>query len=75
MTNDPTRAVIDADGHVLEPADTWLKYLDPKYRERAIRIVRDEQNLEVLLIDASLSKLCAASSARSAASTWTPPSS
>ena len=52
MTHDQTqRDVIDADGHVLEPADTWLKYLDPKYRDRAIRIVRDEQNLEVLLID------------------------
>src|SRR5262249_27661304 len=29
MAIDPTRSVIDADGHVLEPADTWLKYLDP----------------------------------------------
>ena len=43
--------VVDADGHVLEPADTWLEYLDPRYRDRAIRIARDEQNLEVLLID------------------------
>src|SRR5213593_1876964 len=51
MTTDPTRSVIDADGHVLEPADTWRKYLDPQYRHRAIRIARDEQNLEVLLID------------------------
>src|SRR6059036_3361264 len=51
MTTDPTRSVIDADGHVLEPADTWRKYLDPQYRDRAIRIARDEQNLEVLLID------------------------
>ena len=33
--------VVDADGHVLEPADTWLKYLEPSYRERAIRIARD----------------------------------
>ena len=51
MTNDPARSVIDADGHVLEPADTWLKYLEPGYRDRAIRIVRDEQGYEVLLID------------------------
>jgi hypothetical protein len=40
-----TQSVIDADGHVLEPADTWLKYLDPHYRDRAIRIARDEQGL------------------------------
>ena len=51
MTNDPTRSVVDADGHVLEPADTWLKYLDPEYRDRAIRIDRDEHGYEVLLID------------------------
>ncbi len=43
--------VVDADGHVLEPADTWLKYLDPQYRDRAIRIARDEHGYEVLLID------------------------
>src|SRR6516164_10493924 len=43
--------VVDADGHVLEPADTWLKYLDPRYRDRAIRIARDDNGLEVLLID------------------------
>ncbi len=44
-------SVVDADGHVLEPADTWLKYLDPQYRDRAIRIARDEHGFEVLLID------------------------
>ena len=43
--------VVDADGHVLEPADTWLKYLDPAYRERAIRIAQDPNGYEVLLID------------------------
>src|SRR5580765_6995342 len=43
--------VVDADGHVLEPADTWLKYLDPAYRERAIRIAPDPNGYEVLLID------------------------
>jgi uncharacterized protein len=43
--------VVDADGHVLEPADTWVKYIDPAYRDRAIRIARDEQGYEVLLID------------------------
>lgn len=31
--------VVDADGHVLEPADTWLKYIDPQYRDRAIRSI------------------------------------
>jgi len=51
MTNDPTRSVVDADGPVLEPAVAWLKYLDPEYRDRAIRIDRDAHGYEVLLID------------------------
>jgi uncharacterized protein len=42
---------IDADGHVLEPRDTWLDYLDPAFRERAIRIADDDQGDEVLLVD------------------------
>ena len=27
--------VFDSDMHVLEPADLWLRYIDPKYRDRA----------------------------------------
>jgi predicted TIM-barrel fold metal-dependent hydrolase len=43
--------VVDADGHVLEPADVWAKYLEPSYRERAIRIAQDEDGYETLLVD------------------------
>lgn len=32
--------VIDCDAHVLEPADLWQRYLEPEYRDRAIRIER-----------------------------------
>lgn len=47
-----TRAVtVDADGHVLEPRDTWERYLEPALRERAIRIVEDDEGVEVLLVD------------------------
>ena len=46
-----TGRVVDADGHVLEPADTWVRYLDPSYRDRAIRIATDADGYEVLLID------------------------
>ncbi len=41
---------VDADGHVLEPRDTWLKYLDPEYRDRPIQMVMEEKG-EVLLVD------------------------
>ena len=30
---------VDADGHILEPPDLWERYLEPKYRDRALRCV------------------------------------
>jgi len=42
---------VDADGHILEPADTWIKYIDPQYRDRAIRIDHDDKGWEVLMFD------------------------
>ena len=35
---------VDADGHILEPPDLWVDYIDPQYRDRALRIVPDEDN-------------------------------
>src|SRR5262245_66433407 len=42
---------VDADGHVLEPRDTWQKYLEPKYRADAIRIEKDGEGVECLLVE------------------------
>ncbi len=42
---------VDADGHVLEPRDVWQTYLEPNLRERAIRIEKDAEGVEVLLVD------------------------
>src|SRR3954452_908295 len=42
---------VDADGHVLEPRNTWVEYLEPEFRDRAIRMVDDDDGNEVLLID------------------------
>ena len=47
----PSTPTVDADGHVLEPRDTWTKYIAPKFRERAIRIENDVNGDEVLLFD------------------------
>jgi hypothetical protein len=41
---------IDADGHVLEPLELWAEYMDPKYRDHAPRLVRDNKGKERLLI-------------------------
>src|SRR5205814_1104346 len=32
-----TELVIDCDGHILEPPDLWETYLEPAYRDRALR--------------------------------------
>ncbi len=53
MKNRSRNIVVDADGHVMEPADTWTNYIDPQFRNRAIRIDHDEKGYEVLLIDNS----------------------
>lgn len=52
-----TEGAIDADGHILEPPDLWEKYLEPKYRERAIRIRTNADGLEYLELDGKPSKL------------------
>jgi predicted TIM-barrel fold metal-dependent hydrolase len=41
---------VDADGHILEPPDLWETYLEPQYRDRALRLVSDENGLEALEI-------------------------
>ena len=49
-----TRAynVVDADGHILEPLDLWDRYMDPAFRDRAPRIVKDnETGKERLIIE------------------------
>src|SRR5579883_769668 len=43
--------LIDADGHILEPPDLWERYLEPKYRERAVRIRVGDDGFEFLEID------------------------
>ena len=51
MTAAPDFLTVDADGHVLEPRDTWQKYLEPKHRDDAIRIEKDDQGVECLLVE------------------------
>ena len=48
-----TRAynVVDADGHILEPLTLWNDYIDPKYRDRAPRLIRDSDGKERLLLE------------------------
>jgi uncharacterized protein len=49
--------IIDCDGHILEPPDLWEKYLEPKYRDRALRIRMGDDGYEYLEIDTKRAKL------------------
>jgi hypothetical protein len=51
MTTQNIGPIVDADSHVLEPADTWQKYIDPQYRDRAVRLEHDDNGWEVLMFD------------------------
>jgi uncharacterized protein len=48
---------IDADGHILEPPDLWEQYLEPQYRDRALRLRKDDSGLEYLEINGAPSRL------------------
>jgi hypothetical protein len=43
--------VIDSDGHVLEPPDLWVRYLETKYRDRALEPFVDKNGKEQLRIE------------------------
>ena len=47
----PFSGTVDADGHILEPANLWEEYLEDRYRSRAIRIRMDDDGFEFLEVD------------------------
>ena len=53
--------MVDADTHVLEPPDLWLNYLEPEYRDKAPRIVLDDNGLETWYFNNRDGKTMAAS--------------
>lgn len=42
--------LISADSHIVEPADCYSKYIDPKYRDRAPTIQRDDKGNDIYVI-------------------------
>ncbi len=52
----PHDGTVDADGHILEPADLWENYLEKKYLDRALRIKVDDDGLEYLEINGEPSR-------------------
>jgi hypothetical protein len=72
MTTSVSTPVVDADGHVLEPADTWLKYLTRLPRSRHPHRA-GRAGYEVLLIDGQPLRTLRGQLGRARrASAWTP---
>ena len=42
--------LISADSHIVEPADCYSKYIDPKFRDRAPTIKRDDRGNDIYVI-------------------------
>ena len=53
----PGNRVIDADGHVLEPPDCWRQHIESAWRDRAVRVVRQPDGRDALLIDGRPARL------------------
>ena len=47
----------DADNHFVEPEDMYERYIDPRFREKAVRFVYDSQGRRVQLFGGRPSKL------------------
>ena len=48
---------VDADGHILEDAGLWDRYLEAKYKPRAVRVRLDDKGLEYLEVAGKRSKI------------------
>lgn len=46
--------VVDADGHIMEPPDLFESNLEPRYRDRAYRLVKDEKGLDHPFMDGKM---------------------
>ena len=49
--------MVDADSHILEPGDLWEKNIEPEYKDRTIRLLKDEEGFEYIDIDGKSSPL------------------
>lgn len=51
-----TVAVVDADGHVVEPVGMWEMYLEPEYKRRRPKLIEDSWGTPRMLIDNMLNQ-------------------
>src|SRR6202043_2442570 len=51
---------VDADGHILEDAGLWDRYIEAKYKDRAVRVRTDAKGFEYLEVAGRPSKVFSA---------------
>ena len=52
-----TARIVDADGHIMEPANLWIDHLESRFKERAMSVRTDNEGLEYLQIDGKKSRV------------------
>jgi predicted TIM-barrel fold metal-dependent hydrolase len=45
------KPIISADSHITEPPNTYVDFIDPKFKDRAPHMVRDERKGDLFIID------------------------
>jgi predicted TIM-barrel fold metal-dependent hydrolase len=45
------KPIISADSHITEPPNTYIDYIDPKFRDRAPHMVRDDRKGDLFVIE------------------------
>src|SRR4051812_10730008 len=62
--------IIDADGHVTEPAGVWQDRIATKYCEAAPRLIRTDEGEDKWVIDGEISTVSASSTATGGFPGW-----
>jgi hypothetical protein len=45
------KPIISADSHITEPPNAYIDYIDPKFRDRAPHMVRDDRKGDLFVIE------------------------
>ena len=45
------KPIISADSHITEPPNTYVDHIDPKFRDRAPKMVHDDRKGDLFVID------------------------
>lgn len=50
----PTHTIIDADGHIVEPAVLWQEYIELAFRDRIPQVVKDNEGVDRMKVEGQI---------------------